>query len=530
MGDVELPLISAQSRLELRPYVVHRTQGAEPLLACPQVGAVLEVDEDTIVAVDALAAERTIGDAAARLVRDTGNEYDLLDLAYVLGRRGFIRAIDGEPLATGRQFRERHPRLHAIEPKNLTWLTHPVFLASLGAVLTIWIALIALEAPLRPRFSDALIWPRPALAIIASMGGLLVLSYLHELAHFFVARRYGIDAKITLSHRFYILTLQTDVTNAWVLPVRQRLAIFCAGITFNATLAALGTFAVAYAELSGTGQGLVPYLKFFVYLNMWPIFFQIYIPARTDLYFVLMTLVRERNLFADSLAYLAYQARAFAQRLLRRLGDPCPACTRSCANVEVFCRGCGAALPKPNEREFTYERRWKLTAFGVVFVGGSAYAYWYFLGYGFGFATSHARTSASEILAAVQTRSILPALEGMLAFALAILQCVFIVVFLSTGIGRPLWNAQRRRILALFHAPLLRATALLPRRQGDDLWAYLVKFSPEKFTTFTSLAPTTPTRRTTFYLVEKRTTTFHIIGSARTSRSRLARFEPVLQH
>ncbi len=491
------------SRVELHPHVVQREEGRRPLLGCERSRAFLEASEDAIVAVEELAAGGTLGEAEQRLKKETGVSFDLVAFTGILHERGFVRTIDGEPVEEVKQATERHPYLHAVQPHHVRWITHPNFVTLLGGIIATWVVALFLFPEARPHRADLLLFDRPGLNIIAVFGGLMFWAYLHELAHFFTARRYGLESTISASHRLYLLVLQTDVTNAWRLQPRQRAAIFMAGILFNLTVASL----LGLSLLGSAFYGLyptswMPVVRYAMMLNVFPLIYQLFLFARTDLYHVVLVLTGERNLARDSTAFLAFRIRRAWRLLWRRGVESCDSCTRRVQEADPFCFGCGTAREGPQVPKlgFEYRSRRTLFAWGFVQILGSFFAFFMIFFLAMPFLLGIVFMAGYLIRSSWLAGQPLGVLEGIFAGGLVLLQLTFIATrglkmlgWVLFAIGRSVLRLTVKAVARTFPAilvqtlsydivsagyPILESRGLLPTQQKAAAKAAATAASP----------------------------------------------------
>lgn len=384
--DADAPEVLPASRVRFRDLVVHREEGRLPLLGCTDSRRFLEVDETTLATVEELRAGASIEEAEQRILARTGEEYDVHALVLLLQERGFLAEVDGRRVAPPRErgFRS-YDVLHRLDPARLEWVhSTPVALLA-GYLVTWWVTMLALEPSLVPRWDDLNPLGSGSASTALSVLGLLVFAHAHEAGHFFMARSYGITCSVSLSHRLLLPVLQTDVSNAWVLRPAQRLRIFLAGIAVNLLLAALcglvlAADAVGYVQLPSLALAL---LRWAVFLNLFPLPFQLFFFAKTDLYYVLELALKERNLMTDAMDVLRLRLRRLVARLARVQMRPCPeGCGGRVLPEEPFCFRCGATLPvrDPNRFPLQGSARWKLLPFGLLFLAGQLVGYWFVLG------------------------------------------------------------------------------------------------------------------------------------------------------
>jgi hypothetical protein len=288
--------------------------------------------------------------------------------------------VDGVPVPSGKSAQDRHPILTRVKPEQVAWANSRWYWGLILALAAFWATAVSLD-PWAQLSGDAVVLlpTLPGFETALVLGAMMGVTYLHELGHYFVAKSYGIDATISMKIRFGLIILITDVTNAWLLPRKAQFRIFLAGIAVNVLL---GGSAMLLAEMIrlhviAGGAGLVPLLRFFSFVNAVPIFFQFFIIARTDFYYVLAAIFGERRLRDDSLAYLRLlSVHAWA----RVRGFPtlrCSECQKRVLPDDPYCLRCGVARTpqRPNRFPLRYERRYLHLAFGAFFVGALSLTY-----------------------------------------------------------------------------------------------------------------------------------------------------------
>ncbi len=437
--DKTKPTISLDSNLCLHPYSIHREEDCDPLLALPERKAFLEVDDVSIRAVQLIHESASIDEAQNALAKEEGVDYDLLGLAELLLEKGFVASVDSweDELPVGAA-RKRHPLLYKFGLERLApyLQSHPFLLVALLPMT--WVGIAGSELAAYPNPAHLLISSHPTINIIASLGGLLAMAYLHELAHFYTARRHGLNPTIHLSHRFYILVLQTDVTDAWTLPRRARLQIFLAGMTFNVIVASVfGIIAsliyLGHIEASATTLKMVRYVT---YLNILPLLFQFFIPAKTDLYHALLTMTKRRNLMSDSMGYVVFLVGRGFRNVFQRQKIRCTGCELSIQPYDPFCFKCGTQNPaiNPNKMPFTRKDHRPLLGFGLFFLIGSLLAYGYVLLIASGFMMDNIILSVQGFNTYLAQERYLMMSESIVALLLSTLQIAVLGTFLLQGI------------------------------------------------------------------------------------------------
>jgi putative peptide zinc metalloprotease protein len=134
--------------------------------------------------------------------------------------------------------------------------------------------------------------------------------FLHEMAHLVAARAIGVDSRLGISNRLWILVAETDMTGIWGVPRQQRYLPFLAGPLFDAVLASLFLLSL-FAGRSGwvsLSAMAVRLLSGGLFVSLMRLLWQCYFFLRTDLYFVVANYFGCKNLMGDTAAFLRSQA------------------------------------------------------------------------------------------------------------------------------------------------------------------------------------------------------------------------------
>lgn len=469
------------NRIRLHPYSVHREAGRDPLLQCTFAKNPIEVAEVTVQAMQAVDESPSIQAAQTRLAHELGEEPEVIELVRFLHQRGFVQTIDDTNLETPQLPEERHPLLHKLGQLNWQWLRAPSMLLLVLSSAALWVYSLVLYPQAIPNVYDLFLSERPAFNMVATFAGFLVMAYLHELAHYFMAKSYGLNPTISVSHRFYVLVLQTDVSQAWSLPRRQRTAIFLAGMGLNLVVASILGIIVAgaYAGMYVLPAGVLEFLRFAVYVNVFPLLFQLFLPARTDIYHVVMAYSGQRNLLNDSMNFFFHRLR----RPFLPKQDECKKCQTKFRMDDPFCFTCRTerALP-PNAYVHARSRDERsLLAYGAAFFAGSLLVYVYLFQVSAKYLLLNLTASTDYLAAAIAAPSFGAILEGEWAFIISLLQVVLVAYFIVTGllgllliISGPAGRLAQAKVLLFVLRSLAMTAKRLPKRPGRIVYNSLL--------------------------------------------------------
>lgn len=370
----------------------------------PEVGEFIELPTVGAEAIRLLDAGAPVGEAERRVAAEYGMEVDLADLVAALAGAGFVAEVDGHA----------RPDPHRALPSHLPWLTarHVRWLFSTPVKLTYVLLVgatlftVVRRPDLLPSFRDFYWTDYVGLAVLVNTAMLSLAATAHELGHLAAARSLGAPGRISFATRLHHLVLQTDVTAVWAVPRRYRYRVYLSGILLDFGVVCVALLLIAYPPLPSLLDGLLAAL---VVVTIASMALQARVYMRTDLYFVLMELLRCGNLFHDGLGYARY--------LLRRLGH-------AIAPAHI------GLVDDPTVDLPARERR-AVRFYALAVVVGSVVALSSFAVFGIPIAVYGAWTAVSSIINGVTgSGSLLAAVDGVLILVVeGVLQAIFLVTF-----------------------------------------------------------------------------------------------------
>ncbi len=282
--------LTADSRVGLRPLSV-RPEGDAFIVGDLSRGEFISVPGIAVVVIDALREGLTVAEATERARDSAGTDVDVADFVETLCGLGFVASIDGVPvLSEGAQLGDGG-RLGAVS----AWLARPLYSPpawiAYGLLFAGSLVLLTTVAWFRPRYGQLFFLPNPVLSLAVLTLITMPLGILHELAHWLGARVKGLPARITVSHRYYLVVLQTDLSALWSLPRRRRFGPLLAGIALDTVIIAALLSARAAQHLGWwhPQPTLARLLAALVVIQVIAVSFQLVVFLRTDLYAVLIT-------------------------------------------------------------------------------------------------------------------------------------------------------------------------------------------------------------------------------------------------
>jgi hypothetical protein len=319
------PQLRPGSRIELRELHISR-EGDEFLLGDVARGEFVAVPAIAVTVIAELRVGHTLAETADRVRAETGEQVDVVDFAATLIDLGFVARVDAAPL-TGPGGELAYGGRLGETAARLAWpfYTWPAF-ALYGVLFTGCLVVLLAVPQLRPHITQLFFLPNPILsaALLTVIG--MPLAMTHELAHWVGARVNGVPARITVSRRYYMMVLQTDLTALWALPRRRRFAALLAGIAWD-TVRLSALLAAQAAQLAGWWHPaplLGRLIAALIVTHVLTISWQFFVFLRTDIYAVLATGLGCLNLTRISRLRMARRYRRLTSAEAAELADAGP--------------------------------------------------------------------------------------------------------------------------------------------------------------------------------------------------------------
>jgi putative peptide zinc metalloprotease protein len=282
--------LSADSRIGLRPLSV-RAEGDGFMVGDVARGEFVSVPGIAVVVIDALRDGLTVAEATEHARDSAGTDVDVADFVETLCDLGFVASIDGVPVQSDGTQLSDGGWLGAVAAR----LARPLYSApawiAYGLLFVGSLVLLTAVAWFRPRYGQVFFLPNPVLSLALLVIITIPLGIVHELAHWLGARIEGLPARITVSRRYYLLVLQTDLSALWALPRRRRFGPLLAGIAADTVIitALLCGRAAQYLDWWHPPLMLARLLAALILTLVISISFEFVVFLRTDLYAVLIT-------------------------------------------------------------------------------------------------------------------------------------------------------------------------------------------------------------------------------------------------
>lgn len=259
--------------------------------------------------IERLGKKETIAEIEQALLADDPEPVDVIGFVEeLIYEYKFVHRIDNAVVS------ER-----ALEKGHFSWippfagniLFQPQSFIIAAALLILAIGLLILYPAFFPTYQDFYVSSSLTLNMTFALAIAWVLLFIHELAHVTAARSLEVACRLGIGHRYVFPVAETDMTNIVLVPRRDRYRAYLAGMLIDVVWFAVGVWIQAFHQwgiLTLDQQTIV--LIRMVHIHVLHILlFQFLIFMKTDLYYVITTLLRCERLLEHTYLYIRLLAR-----------------------------------------------------------------------------------------------------------------------------------------------------------------------------------------------------------------------------
>jgi hypothetical protein len=277
-------------------------QGEEVLVGSSELGVFLAVPQVGAIALRELQRSGSVADATAVASAYAGSDVNVADFAATLVDAGLVAAVDGRPIAPPATSRRPRTRLDRLSPELVRPLYSPSAWVVYGLLFAACLCVFVTRPQLWPSFEDLFFYPNPAVVVVGMVSMSIVLAFCHEVSHWLAARAAGIRPRFTISLRWFFPVFETDLSDLWSLPARQRYSAMLAGMAWDVcVLSTCLALRLAWSNgILDVPPLLVRIAGLIVVLEVLALAWQALVFLRTDLYAVLVTRLGCLNLYRVS--------------------------------------------------------------------------------------------------------------------------------------------------------------------------------------------------------------------------------------
>ncbi len=235
------------------------------------------------------------------------SEADVLEIMNAFVASDFIASVDGQVVSSPK----------TAVPSKIEWLPEKLAKALFSKpVLVFWLMIVVpaiilwVKTPsLWPRSQDYFFVEYNFIIILVGLLIWLIDMPLHEMSHLLACRAKGIDATITWTQRLgFIPMSQTVMHNIWAVPRTTRLLPLAAGMVLDILRISFLIYLLYFQVHGGLVLPilLIKFLKFYLLIATLSLTSQFWLFSQMDGYFLLSSLLGQRNLQADTYHWLKF--------------------------------------------------------------------------------------------------------------------------------------------------------------------------------------------------------------------------------
>ncbi|WP_049563814.1 hypothetical protein [Nonomuraea sp. SBT364] len=284
----------------LRPLTLVE-EGDEVLVGDPGTGTFVSMPAVGGVIVSALLRGATVEEAAVEAEAFAGEPVDLPAFVATLAELGFVDDRPGEERPAVRTAPIQMRRWMAgVSRRVARPFFGPVAWSVYGALALFCLAVFVAAPSLFPSPArDAFLLDDIGLSALLLMPFVMVSTALHECGHWLAARAIGVTSRFGVDRRIMLLVFETDLTQVWTVPRRQRYGPLLGGMAVDVVLLSLllGARLLIHEGLWSPPAPVDATLAVWVFVKLAGLLWQCMIFLRTDVYAVLVNALGCRDLW-----------------------------------------------------------------------------------------------------------------------------------------------------------------------------------------------------------------------------------------
>jgi len=307
-----MSLYTRESTIDVFPFS-RQHEGDEVIIGRSETGTFLVVPPEAVEVLDQLAQGKSFGEVQDAYLLTHGEILDLEDFLGVLTSKGLIRSsadvyVDASPQETAtRQVPQKTHHHFSAFPQSVARIIFSRTSVVCAVLLTAFAGLLICIEPSITTGPGDLYFPDHRMASVLSITAASYLAlFVHELAHLIGARAEGVNSRMGISHRLWVLVAETDLTGLWSLPRGKRYLPLLAGLVvdfISCDLLLIGLY-LQTKQMIVINILVVRLMRAMVFTYYMRIVWQCLLFLRTDLYYVIANYLNCKNLLRDTEVYL----------------------------------------------------------------------------------------------------------------------------------------------------------------------------------------------------------------------------------
>ncbi|WP_043931271.1 hypothetical protein [Bacillus sp. EB01] len=293
--------LSKQSIIKVVPNKTRKDKRNYIVEDC-NTGEYYEFPKAAITSLELLKKGYTLVDAEIELKKQFPHEeIDMIDFVEQLLEMNLVEEIDGISIAKAQNYDKVNGFMWV--PQKLGKFAFNKLMYLLYSILfLICLSIFLLSPDMLPHYKDIFILESLSGNILLWLGISIVLLIIHELGHILAIRAFNLSTRLEIGNRLMIPVLETDMSQAWGLPPKERNVLYLAGFSFDVLMLTLAIFVqIFFVESHPILLGICRYVVLDVVLRT---VFQCCVYMKTDFYYLIENNTGCYNLMENTLKLL----------------------------------------------------------------------------------------------------------------------------------------------------------------------------------------------------------------------------------
>jgi len=296
-------IIKESSIVQLYDLVINQEDN-EFLIGREEIDTYITIPIIGVEAIQLIQKGLTIGYVKEHLDKKFNEDINIVNFIKELIKYDFVKKIDDIDIVSKRE--KKRILFPKIKQRHVKWLFSKHALIGYSIIILLLTIIFITNNQYIPKPQDLFFHDSITIIIIVNyiLGWLLI--FKHEIAHLFAAKSLGVEGRFSLNLRLHYLVAETDVTNLLKIPRKKRYIVFLAGIISDLLFSAAFVFLLLLNDSNIIHINNLVYgiLKMMVLIEFLSIVWQFRFYMKTDIYYVIESLVKCKNLYDDSKAYI----------------------------------------------------------------------------------------------------------------------------------------------------------------------------------------------------------------------------------
>ncbi|MCA0989032.1 PqqD family protein [Guptibacillus algicola] len=270
--------MNLQSSILLNEFKIHNSQN-EYIVEIVKAAEYYEMNESAVEALKLIDQGKNLKEVERILLEQfPSDEIDVLDFVEQLVELGFISGDESREISVS-----NNSLFNKISPTLAQSLFNSFSYKLYLLLFLVNIALLTTHLELLPHYSDFFVSNSLAVSMMTYLFLSLIMIFIHEMGHVMAVRSHDLPTNLSISHRLFLVVIETDMTHAWRLSRRERNHLYLSGICFDTVL----FFGATLTQLF-VAQPWVQAVASLIMLDLFIKFiYQCCVYMKTDFYYVL---------------------------------------------------------------------------------------------------------------------------------------------------------------------------------------------------------------------------------------------------